>query len=90
MITYRYAEIELENEECIFIELLDYEQEGDVFDTIVYNNPSFRYKNLLMCNKSIIPSDNTFRGTVTPLMLFIDNNTDLMSLKWYGPFNLYL
>ncbi len=90
MITYRYAEIKIEDEAYVFIELLDYDQGKDmnVFDTIQYNNKSFKGKILLMHNKKAIPSAITSRGVVVPLSEFVKDRKNTESLIWCGPFTL--
>ncbi|RZK37244.1 MAG: hypothetical protein EOO61_09250 [Hymenobacter sp.] len=90
MITYRYSEIEIDNNNYVLIELLDYEKnrDKDIFDTIVYNNESFRGKALLMHDKKNYPSNSTFTSGVSSLEEYLKDMRNANVLKWCGPFNL--
>lgn len=90
MITYRYAEVEIKDEAYVFIELLDYDQgkDRDIFDTINYNNKSFRGKSIIMHDEKIIPGPTTFYGATGPLRGFLKSKQNTESLTWRGPFTL--
>ena len=90
MIIYRYTEIEIKHESYVFIELLDYNQDNDVniFDTINYNNSSFRGKSIIMHDEKVIPGPTTFYGVIGPLREFLKSKENIESLIWRGPFTL--